>query len=172
MSVRRAALVAGALVALGCHEHDAGTVGAPSASAVATAPIDHLAPGELLEGTDKAFGMVLPREMRVVHGFDDLVIASGSPPADKVTNYVRARVRDGKITVGARATVFERVRTPAAPDLELSIRVEPAEGLDGTRIEVRRLTQPKAPALQSDEERWRAAGLRPDGRPLDPKTMQ
>lgn len=172
MSVRRAALVAGALVALGCHEQDAGTVGAPSASAATTAPIDHLTPGELLEGTDKAFGMVLPREMRVVHGFDDLVIASGSPPADKVTNYVRARVRDGKITVGARATVFERVRTPAAPDLELSIRVEPAEGLDGTRIEVRRLTQPKAPALPNDEERWRAAGLRPDGRPLDPKTMQ
>jgi hypothetical protein len=149
-----------------------GVVTAPATSSVASAPIDHLAPGELLEGTDKAFGMILPRGVRVVHGFDDLVIASGSPPADKVTNYVRARVRDGKITVGARATVFDHVRTAAAPDLELSIRVEPADGMEGTRIEVRKLTMPKAPDLPNDEERWRAAGLRPDGRPIDPKKMQ
>lgn len=157
--------------AAGCKEDKAAVVTAPSASATA-APIDHLAPGELLEGTDKAFGMVLPRGMRVVHGFDDLIVASGSPPADKVTNYVRARVKDGKITVGARATVFDHVRTPAAPDLELSIKVEPADGMEGTRVEVRKLTMPKAPELPNDEERWRAAGLRPDGRPLDPKKLQ
>ena len=71
-----------------------------------------------------------------------------------------------------RATVFDHVRIPAAPDIELQIRVEPAEGMEGTRLEVRKLTMPKAPDLPNDAERWRAAGLKPDGKPLDPKHLQ
>lgn len=163
----------GALALSACKKDvvDATPPATPSAAASAL-PVDHLAPGELLEGTDKAFALVLPRGVRVIHGFDDLVVASGTPPADKVTNYVRARVRDGKVTVGARATVFDHVRIPAAPDIELQIRVEPAEGMEGTRLEVRKLTMPKAPDLPNDAERWRAAGLKPDGKPLDPKHLQ
>lgn len=134
-------------------------------------PVDHLAENELLEGDAKAFGLVLPRGVSIAHGFDDLVIGTGDVPADKVANYIRQRVKDGKITVGARATVFEGVKIPTAPDLELAVRVEPLNGYDGVRIEVRRLTMPKAEVLPDEESRWRAAGLKPNGQPLDPKKL-
>lgn len=115
--------------------------------------------------------MVLPRGVRVVHAFDDLVIAEGSPRADLVSNYFRQRVKEGKVTVGARSTVFDGVRSSAAPDLEFYLLVQPGEGASGCRIEVRKLTQPKAPAYPDDEARWRAAGLKPNGEPLDPKQL-
>jgi hypothetical protein len=144
---------------------------APSASASVAAPIDHLADGELLEGDAKAFGLTLPRGVKIAHGYDDLIVATGDVPADKVANYVRHRVNQGKITVGASSTVFEGVKTAGAPDLELSVRVEPMNGFEGVRMELRRLTEPKAPVLPDDEARWRAAGLKPNGEPLDPKKL-
>lgn len=167
-----AALSCIAALAAGCQkEEPQAAAPAPPASASAAAPVDHLADGELLEGDAKAFGLVLPRGVSIVHGFDDLRVAEGMVPADKVANYLRQRLRDGKITVGARSTVFEGVRSAGAPDLELSVRVEPAGALQGCRLEIRRLTQEKAPVLPDEESRWRAAGLKPNGQPLDPKTL-
>jgi hypothetical protein len=154
-------------VACGKDETTVAIPPAPSASA----PVDHLGENELLEGDAKAFGIVLPRGVKITHGFDDLVVATGAVPADKVANYLRQRVKDGKITVGARATVFEGVHVVGTPDMELSVRVEPLGGYDGVRIELRRLTQEKAPVLPDDEARWRAAGLKPNGQPLDPKKL-
>lgn len=148
------------------------TSAAPTPSASIATPIDHLNDGELLEGTENTFGLVLPREVHVVHGFDDLRVATGAPQAERVANYFRARVHEGKITVGARSTVFDGVRIAAAPDIELAINVEPGPGGDGCRVEVRKLTHEKAPVLPDDEARWRAAGLKPNGQPLDPHTMR
>jgi hypothetical protein len=142
----------------------------PATSSPVVTPVDHLADGELLEGTEKAFGVILPRGVTIVHGFDDLIVATGIPSPERVANYMRQRLKEGKITVGARATVFEKVKTAGAPDLELSVLVEPNG--DGCRIEVRKLTTPKAPALPDDEARWRAAGLKPNGQPLDPRKLQ
>lgn len=167
---RRIALLATLTLLVACgKEETTVTIPAPSAS---VAPVDHLAEGELLEGDAKAFGLTLPRGVKIVGGFDDLVIATSDVvPADKCANYVRQRVKEGKITVGAQATVFERVKTPGAPDLELSVRVEPSNGYEGVKIELRRLTQPKAEVLPNDEERWKAAGLKPNGEVLDPKKL-
>ena len=139
----------------------------PTASA-SQPPIDHLAPGELLEGDAKAFGLVLPRGVRVDHAFADVVYASGTVSPDALSNYVRARVRDGKVTAGAASTVFERVRVPAVPDHELDIRVRPAEGTLGAKIEVRDVTPTKSPPMPDEAARWNAAGVKPNGEILDP----
>ena len=77
----------------------------------------------------------------------------------------------------SRMTVTSR---PAGAETAWSLEIDggakseprPAAHPLGTRVEVRKLTMPKAPELPNDEERWRAAGLRPDGRPLDPKKLQ
>src|SRR5258706_231399 len=58
-------------------------------------PADHLGEGELLEGTEKAFGLTLPRLVKVDSRFVDLVYASGTPRPDAVANYIRERVRFG-----------------------------------------------------------------------------
>lgn len=169
MGLRRRIALGLLLASCGKDETTLNVGPAPSASTVA--PVDHLAENELLEGDAKAFGLTLPRGVTIAHGFDDLVVATGNVPSEKVANYVRQRVKDGKVTVGARATVFEGVRTTGAPDLELSVRVEPLNGYEGVRIELRRLTQEKAPVLPDEESRWRAAGLKPNGQPLDPKKL-
>ena len=143
----------------------------PAASAsVAPAPVDHLAPGEVLEGNEKAFALWLPRGMHVDGSFVDVVYASGTVPSDVLANYVRARVRDGKVVTGATGTVFDRVRLPAAPDVELAIYVRPAAL--GSSIEVRDVTPVRSPDLPDENERWKSAGLKPGGGVLDPTHLQ
>ena len=165
-------LGAGALLlgAFACkREEELPVLPAASASAVPT-PVDHLAPGELLEGNEKAFELSLPRGMHVDGAFVDVVYASGTVPSDGLANYVRARVRDGKVVTGATGTVFDRVRLPAAPDVELAIYVRPAP--QGSSLEVRNVTPVRSPDLPNEDERWKAAGLKPGGGVLDPTHLQ
>ncbi len=145
---------------------------APSASAAA--PVDHLAPGELLEGSERAFELPLPRGVHVDGRFVDVVYASGDVPPDALANYVRARVRDGKAITGATGTVFDRVRIPAAPDTYLAIFVRPGPTQPATTsvLEIRNVTEPKAPSLPDEDSRWKAAGLKPGGGMLDPTHLQ
>jgi hypothetical protein len=151
-------------------DEDLPVMPAESASAAPTLPVDHLAPGELLEGSEKAFALWLPRGMHVDGTFVDVVYASGTVPSDALANYVRAHVRDGKVVTGATGTVFDRVRIPAAPDVELAIYVRPAP--QGSSIEIRNVTPTKSPDLPDENERWKAAGLKPGGGVLDPTHLQ
>ena len=71
--------LAAAVATSACKNDDEVTVvGAASAQPTASAvPVDHLATGELLEGSAKAFGLVLPRGVRIDAAFSDVVYASG-----------------------------------------------------------------------------------------------
>jgi len=149
----------------------------PQASASAKPPVDHLAPKELLEGDAKAFGLALPRGVRVDQSFADVAFASGHVDAQGAVQYVRARVREGKMIepdfAGDGKTTFDHVKIPAAPDKVFVISVKPAKGAVGmTQFEVRDVTPTKAPELPDEAARWRAAGLTPEGRVLDPTKLQ
>ena len=136
----------------------------------AAPPRDRLAPGELLEGTEKAFGLTLPRRVHVDQTFIDVVYAGGDPQPDAVANYVRARVRMGTVRIGAASTLFERVQIPGSPGREYSIRVAPGERGDGCRMDLRDVTPPVLPP--TEVERWRAVGLTPQGKILDPTHLE
>lgn len=159
------------LLAAGCRKDEAEPA-PPAAAAVADAatPRDRLAPDELLEGTQKAFGLTLPRQVRVDQAFVDVVYASGEPRADAVANYVRARVRSGTVRVGAASTLFEHVQIPGSPGREYSIRVAQGERGEGCRIDLRDVTPPIMPPTEA--ERWRAVGLSPQGKILDPTHLE
>ena len=154
----------------GCEKKDPPAPSAPPSAAVS--PVDHLAAGEVPEGKDRAFALTLPRGVSVEHAFVDVVFARGSLPAEVLANYVRTRVKDGKITVGAGRTVFDQVNVPSDPKRILHIRVDPGEDGIGARIEVRDVTPPPSDNLPDEEARWRAAGLKPNGEQLDPKHVQ
>ena len=163
------------VVVVGCHhdEADSGsTATAPSASAK---PVDHLAPGELLEGPEKAFGIALPKDVAVEKRFVDVVYAMGSPPPQAVAKYFSARVEGGKVTTGDRGTTFDGVHAPG--NTNVTLRVEVATATDGlyagrgSRVTVRDITAPKQPDLPDEAARWNAAGLTPDGKLADPKHM-
>jgi hypothetical protein len=164
------------LLCAACQEATTDPTPTPSSAglaAVPSAPVDHLAKGELLESENLALVLPLPRGMRVDQAFVDVVYASGPYPPEDVANYFRARVRDGSVTPGASATVFENVRLPASPDMLLTIRVQPGpNGFGSTRVEVRNVTPPPSPNLPNEESRWKAAGLKPNGELLDPKHTQ
>lgn len=139
--------------------HDAAV---PSAS-----PVDHLAPGELVEGTEKVFGLVLPRVMHVERRFDDVAFVSGPVEPAAAAKYIEARVREGTAKETAEGHTFDKVRVPGEAKV-LRIIVARAPTGSGTRIQLRDETPPSTINTPPDEEsRWRAVGLKPNGEPLD-----
>jgi hypothetical protein len=142
-----------------------------SEAAPSAAPVDRLAPGELVPGTEKAFSIVLPRGVRIDQALTDVVFASGSVNASDVANYIRARVQGGTVSVGAFATVFDQVKAIDDPVRSLFVRIFPGPSGQGARIEVRNVTPPAAPSLSSTAERWKQFGLDPSGKLLDPQHL-
>ena len=129
-------------------------------------PADHLAPGELLEGSEHAFGLTLPQGLRVDEGFVRVTYASGPLSVHPLVEYFRARLRDGELHEGETSATFDHVTVPGKPEPPLSIHI--ATLRDSVRVEIRDETPPVVPALPDDAARWKHAGLTPSGRVLDP----
>jgi hypothetical protein len=158
-----------ALLLPACRRHEAAIAAEPPPSA---APVDHLAAGELVAGDRKAFTLVLPRDVRVDQGLTDVVFASGLVSASDLANYIRHRVRDGTVSVGATATIFDQVKAVDDPGRTLFIRIVAGPNGQGARIEVRDVTPPLEPNLSGTAERWRQFGLDPNGKLLDPQHLR
>jgi hypothetical protein len=141
--------------------------GAPSAApSVQAVPVDHLAADELLEGPSQAFGLTLPRGMRIDGAFADVTYASGRLPMRALVGYVRSHVEGGALRQSDAAATFEHVRVPGHPARELRVHAELVPV--GVSLEVRDTTPPPAPNLPDDSARWRQVGLTPNGRLADP----
>jgi hypothetical protein len=139
-----------------------GDVTVPTAAPTAP-PRDHLVPGELIEGTENAFGLKLPRDTTITSAFPQQIMARCAAKATDVSNYIRPRVSMGTVSVGAASTVFERVQVPVNPGRELTIRVEDGPLGTGSLITVRDVTPPPFDPTLTDEQRWRQAGMKPGG---------
>lgn len=176
MSRRGSALALGMLVVAsvagvtGCARKEEAPVAqrvAVDAGPRVTAPVDHLAPGELVEGQEKVFALAIPRLMRIDRTFEDVAYVSGPVAPEPVGKYIEARVRDGSVKDTAEGRVFEGVRVAGERRL-LRILVERNPVGAGTRVEIRDITPPPPIDPAPDEEgRWRAVGLKPNGEPLD-----
>ena len=109
-TIRLAAVLAACVMATACHRHDDGR-NAPSPSASAT--VDRLAPGELVDGPLRAFDLKLPEGMQIREAFGTVVYAWGPVDPMRLANYLRAQVKGGSISVGAAADATG-APTPAA----------------------------------------------------------
>jgi hypothetical protein len=152
-----------------CNRHDDAASVAPAVSAAP--PIDRLAPGELVPGDKKAFSILLPKDLIINQAFANAVFASGPMSASDLANYVRARVREGTVNVGATSTIFDRVKPAEDAKLTLSIRIHPGPMGQGAHIELRNVTPPALPDLPTTADRWKEFGLSPDGKLLDPEHL-
>ena len=174
MNTRALVLVVGAAVA-GCGKSAPSSTARPGAAQVGSAdtaaasdvPVDHLAPGELVEGTEKAFGLTLPRGLTVDQRLPGVVTASGPVGPQPLVTYLRARLEGGAIRQKDGATTFEHVKPAgqaAGPALEIYVTRLPAKTL------VQLVSAPDVPpsTLPDEPSRWRAAGLTPQGKVLDP----
>ena len=125
-------------------------------------PVDTTRPGEIAEGTEVAFGLVLPRRSRVTARFDDAVIAEGRLPFDGVQSYLRARLEPASEQEGASRIVLEAARLKADP--ARTVQVELSRTATGVEIVVRERTpRPLTEPELGEAERWRRAGLTPEG---------
>jgi hypothetical protein len=130
-------------------------------------PADHLAPGELAEGTEKAFGLTLPRAFRVTRRFDTSVFSMGNVAPEYAANYVRRRIDAEATEVGPTRTIFVKAHVRGG-DPNVVLHVEVTEAAAGAEIVVRNVTPaPVEPGL-SEEERWKRQGLKPNGQVADP----
>ncbi|MFO0742117.1 MAG: hypothetical protein U0270_39965 [Labilithrix sp.] len=145
----------------------------PAPNVVETAPApDRLGRGEIPEGRDKAFALILPLSSHVQYRLKDAVEVESQLPPEQLSNFVRARVKTTKIAAGADGTTFEDAVVPAEPKRVLSIDIRPLRnGPMKSTMMVRDVTPRPAEPKASDEEAWRRAGRGTDGKPLDPKNM-
>jgi len=171
---RTGLLLAGVLLSCACGKGStpqeaapvAGSASAEPAPSVVATPVDQLAPGELVEGPEEAFGVKLPRDLKVERRYPDTVYASGPMNVHALVEYFRPRLRDGALREGKDAATFEHVHVPGQPGLEARVHI--VVGLGATRVEIANVTPPPMPDLPDEAARWRQVGLRPDGKVLDP----
>jgi hypothetical protein len=153
----------------GQSESSAASGSTPSPTAPPT-PADHLAPGELLEGTASAFGLRLPRGVAVEGAFPDAVVAKGDVSLHSFVRYLRARLVGGELHEGDMSATFDAVRVAAKPGPPLRIHLD--VGLGGVRADFRDETPPAFPPLKDDDARWRRVGLTPNGHLADPQHIE
>lgn len=141
---------------------------------IETKPPDHLAPNEAVESKERAFGLPLPRNSRIVARFDKTIHVQTLLTPEDLVNFVRARVKDGRVMPGTTSTELSGVAPVGAPDKRLSIEVRLYRGGEGHRSEmlVFDTTPPPAEPGLTDEQRWQKAGLTPSGHVADPTKLQ
>jgi hypothetical protein len=147
---------------------------APSAAPTGKKPVDRLLPGELSPGDGNVFGLAVPSGMSIKGAFEQVAYLEGNVPPESLANYVRDRVDVEHVEIGVARTVFPNARIRGgAADRSYEIEVV-AGNASPTRLVVKDVTPHGAngPPTMTDEERWRQAGRRPDGKPLDGAEFQ
>jgi hypothetical protein len=134
-------------------------------------PVDQVGADEMAEGTERAFGLPVPRRMKVTARYADEVFAVGALAPEQLANYVRQRVVASQVETGAAKTVFMGVTVKTAP--ERPLRVEVSARMNGeSELLVHDESRPPAAEGLTPEERWKSVGLTPDGRPIDPTHLE
>lgn len=118
------------------------------------------------------FGLVVPRDLRIVRRFADSMAATGKPAAEQVSNYVRHRVNAATVEIGPTRTIFDSARVQGDDHEGRLLRIEVVQHPSRTELVVKDMTPvPIEPGL-TEEERWRKAGLSPSGKQLGLQEMQ
>jgi len=145
----------------------------PSASAAGRKTPDRLAPGELAETELHLFGLKLPKGMKLEARFTDSAYAVGDVTAEQLSNYVKERVHVGHVELAGKNTVFPKARIKGSDPKHL-YRIEVTPRGRRSKLTVELLNPPRPPAEKglSEAERWRRAGLSPDGKQLNPDQLE
>jgi hypothetical protein len=163
--------LAQALVASACSSCKRKPDEAPKAEA---APPDHLAPGELVEGSERAFGLPLPRASRVAARFADSAHVTSTATPEQLANFVRTRVKEGTVTQGTTSTKVENAIPRDDKNKRISIEVRSLRSGNGNRSEmvIRDTTPPPFDPSLTEDQRWEKAGITPTGKLIDPKHLE
>ena len=129
-------------------------------------PVDRLAPGELGASSRMVFGFPIPQGLRVDAEFHDAVHLSGKVALEALARYVRDRVVVSHVEVMGARWVFPNARIKGG-DPQRVYRLDLVRDGGLTRLVIRDKTPPPTVQGISEAERWKRAGLTPDGKPLN-----
>lgn len=158
------------LVLLSCKSDPPPTPLLMPTSTAATSAVDHVDPNEIPEGTERAFGLPLPRAMRVSATFPDAVRATGELPLAALTAFVRSRVIAERVEAGPEKAVFSNATLKSAPGKLL--RVEIVAYDDRSELIVRDVTQPPASDTVKPTDPWYKPGFDPKDGKADPTRFE
>jgi hypothetical protein len=131
-----------------------------------TAAPDRLGPGESLPEAETAFGLVVPRGMRITRYFNDSVYVSGSVPLQDTIEHVQGLVVASNVEITTRSAVFRRVRIKGDRQNRL-FRIEIQGNRHESEFRLRNVTPPPLTPGLTEAERWKQAGRNPDGSLID-----
>ena len=142
-----------------------------SASATVQVPLDRLRPGELAESAQQVFGFPIPRGMSIDRAFPDAVHLVGEVNVSELAGYVGKHARVTAPELTATLLRFDRARIPSQGE-QRQYRFDISQNGRQVYMLVKDVTPaPMQPGL-TEEERWRQAGLKPNGAPLDIAALQ
>ncbi len=130
---------------------------------------DRLPEGKLLEGEEEAFGFHFPRDMVVTRTLKT-ARAEGKVNFDDLTDYVKSRILARHAEMFGSRLVFPRVKIKG--QREGIFRVTLIEGRRNQVLLIQDETKQPATVGLSEAERWKRAGLKPNGELVDPRGME
>lgn len=169
IAVRRTLTIAASIALAACKTEPPPAPAEPPA-APAKSAVDHVDPHEVPEGAEDAFGLPIPRAMRVSARLGDAVRARGDLPLDDVANYVRERVIADRVETGPAKTVFAKVTLKSGKGGTL--RVEVIRVAERTELYVRDVTAPQASDVVKPADPWYKPGFDPKDRKADPTRFE
>jgi hypothetical protein len=166
-------IVALALILLGttaCHRGDSASRTKPSIAsglvASAAVPLDRLLPGELSTSSQLVFGFPVPNGMIIERAFPEEVHLVGEVTVGGLSDYIRKHAEVGPPELVGAILRFDRAHIPNQ-DKTRQYRFEVTQRGRQVRLLVMDVTPPPVQPGLSDEERWKQAGLKPNGEPLN-----
>jgi len=130
---------------------------------------DRLPAGELLEGEGEAFGFRFPKGMTFSRSRKS-ARAVGNVSFDALSDYVRARILVRHAELFGNKLTFPQVRIRGGQEGIFTFTLI-SRGSEQTLL-IQDETKPPATLGLTEAERWKQAGLRPDGKLVDPNAMQ
>ena len=117
------------------------------------------------------FGFPMPESMTIRATFADAVHAAGSVTPEALASYVKERVVVAHVELAATRTIFPKARIKGGA-ADRVYRFDIVGGGPETLLVIRDVTPPPVVQGLSEAERWRRAGMTPDGKPLNEKQLQ
>lgn len=139
-----------------------------ASAALAPLPPDRLAPGELAKSAVLAFGFPVPAAMTVERAFPNEIHLVGEADIRGLMHYVQSNAQAGRMELKGNRILFETVHIPSAGSGR-TFRIELWAQGRTARLLLKEITLSETPKEigVTDAERWRRAGMKPNGEPLD-----
>jgi hypothetical protein len=131
---------------------------------------DRLAKGEQLPEAETAFGLPLPKGMRLLRQYEDSAYFQGATDLEATLGQLRGSLSPAVAQLTREGALFPRVRIVGG-DPQRMYRVTVNSVAQGSQVHIEDITPPPAPTGLSEAEMWKMAGRNPDGSLIDPNQM-